>query len=206
MTCDVWSPDFFLFNKSGQAQPKYDSFQVGTASLVCKTPLPLLIPKVPRRSESLMGQALQAPLLAEESAQTAVKSDREPGLGFCAPQAIAVGGFAPLVQDLSRASRTRSNGFFSYRFDWSVLISRNPQSRFRSQGKITVCLLRAMSPVKMVPLESANTAQVFMFPNLGVISVSRKKVKTILDHGKRRKGKHWHHIGDGWIKWVSVVF
>ena len=54
-----------------------------------------------------MGQTLQAPLHAEASAQTAVISDREPDLGLYRPEAVAVGGFAPLAEGLSRASRTR---------------------------------------------------------------------------------------------------
>lgn len=54
-----------------------------------------------------MGQTLQAPLHAEASAQTAITSDREPDLGFYRPEAVAVGGFAPLAEGLSRASRTR---------------------------------------------------------------------------------------------------
>lgn len=54
-----------------------------------------------------MGQTLQAPLHAEASAQTAITSDREPDLGFYRPEAVVVGGFAPLAEGLSRASRTR---------------------------------------------------------------------------------------------------
>ncbi|CAM9603690.1 unnamed protein product [Ectocarpus sp. 12 AP-2014] len=54
-----------------------------------------------------MGQTLQAPLHVEASAQTAVISDRETVLGFNGPPAVTVGGFAPLPQGLSRASRTR---------------------------------------------------------------------------------------------------
>lgn len=64
--------------------------------------------QVPRRSESLMGRTLQAPLHVEASAQTATGSAREPELGFNGPQAVMVGGFAPLPHGLSRASRTRS--------------------------------------------------------------------------------------------------
>lgn len=67
----------------------------------------ILDDQVPRRSESLMGQTLQAPLHAEASAQTALTPDREPELAFHGPQATMVGGVAPIAQDLSRASRTR---------------------------------------------------------------------------------------------------
>lgn len=72
--------------------------------------------QVPRRSESLIGQTLQAPLHVEASAQTAVGSDREPELGFNGPQAVMVGGFAPLPHGLSRASRTRYTMFFVEHF------------------------------------------------------------------------------------------
>ena len=58
-----------------------------------------------------MGQTLQAPLHVEASAQTAMGSAREPELGFSGPQAVTVGGFAPLPHGLSRASRTRSVSF-----------------------------------------------------------------------------------------------
>lgn len=61
--------------------------------------------QVPRRSESLMGRTLQAPLHVEASAQTAV--DREPELDLYRPQAVVVGGFGPLAHDISRAGRTR---------------------------------------------------------------------------------------------------
>lgn len=68
--------------------------------------------QVPRRSESLLGQTLQAPLHVESSAQTTVGSDRDPELGFNGPQAVTVGGFAPLPHGLSRASRTRCTPLF----------------------------------------------------------------------------------------------
>ncbi len=64
--------------------------------------------QVPRRSESLMGQTLQAPLHVEASAQTAMAVHREPEPGFHGPETVSVGGFAPLPHGLSRASRTRS--------------------------------------------------------------------------------------------------
>lgn len=54
-----------------------------------------------------MGQTLQAPLHAEASAQTVATPEHEPTLDFYGPEAVVVGAFAPLAQDLSRASRTR---------------------------------------------------------------------------------------------------
>lgn len=54
-----------------------------------------------------MGHTLQAPLHAEASAQTIVAPDREPVVAFYGPEAVVIGGSAPLAQDLSRASRTR---------------------------------------------------------------------------------------------------
>lgn len=85
-----------------------------------------------------MGRTLQAPLHVEASAQTTVVSDREPELDLYRPQAVVVGGFAPLAHDISRAGRTR----------WAYLRSLrsvSPQSFVRYSVRLCARAIRTVS-------------------------------------------------------------
>eukprot|EP00903_Cladosiphon_okamuranus_P007182 g6974.t1 len=92
--------------------------------------------KVPRRSESLMGQTLQAPLHVEAFAQTMTESSRQSELGFNGPEAVMVGGFAPLPHGLSRASRTRlsQHGFTDVMKDTVDSFAQTTPSQDRHQS------------------------------------------------------------------------